>query len=160
LILVFTQKGELEMNTTNGLCECGCGQSTPIANKTDPRRSWVKGQAHRFIQGHNSRVRRVRSGPFKHGHWLAHPVEYQAFQDAKKRCTNPRNKRWADYGGRGIKFLFTSFEQFFAELGPKTSPEHSLDRFPNNDGNYELGNVRWATPLQQRLNQRERKTAA
>jgi len=140
------------------LCECGCGQSTPIANKTDPRRSWVEGQAHRFIQGHNSRVRRVRSGPFKHGHWLAHPVEYQAFKDAKKRCTNPKNANWDNYGGRGIKFLFTSFEQFFTELGPR--PEGmTLDR-KENDGNYESGNVRWATPLQQRMNQRQRQTAA
>ena len=39
----------------------------------------------------------------------------------------------------------TSFEQWYAELGPRPSPEHSVDHFPNNDGNYEPGNVRWAS---------------
>jgi hypothetical protein len=56
------------------------------------------------------------------------------------------------YGGRGIKFLFTSFEQFLAELGPRPSGM-SLDRIEN-DGNYEPGNVRWATRSEQVQNRR------
>jgi len=90
--------------------------------------------------------------------------EYQAYHNAKQRCTNPRLREYANYGGRGIRFLFESFQVFFASIGPKPTPEHSLDRFPNNDGNYEPGNVRWATPREQLLNTRlhglsERSTA-
>jgi len=83
-------------------------------------------------------------------------TELKSYYHARERCNNPNVKNWADYGGRGIKFLFTSFEQFFAELGPKPKGM-TLDRFPNNDGNYEPGNVRWATWEQQRANQRKQR---
>jgi hypothetical protein len=66
--------------------------------------------------------------------------------------------RFADYGGRGIKFLFDSFEQFFAELGPRPKGK-TLDRIEN-DGNYEPGNVQWATPTEQLAHRRPYKKAA
>lgn len=78
----------------------------------------------------------------KHG--LRYTAEYQAYLGAKARCTNSRHKQWKDYGGRGIKFKFLSVEEFWAELGKKPYPSYVLDRIEN-DGNYERGNVRWAT---------------
>jgi hypothetical protein len=85
--------------------------------------------------------------------------EYRAFHAAKTRCTNPNQKRWMDWGGRGIKFLFVDFEEFFLTIGPRPSPQHTVDRI-NNDGNYEPGNVRWATKEEQNANQRPRKGKA
>src|ERR1700677_3037238 len=86
-------------------------------------------------------------------HGMSETAEYRAFRDALNRCTNPTLECWNNYGGRGIRFLFTSFEQFFAELGPR--PEGmTLDR-KNNDGNYEPGNVRWATWEEQQNNRRQ-----
>jgi hypothetical protein len=79
--------------------------------------------------------------------------EYRAYRAAISRCTNPNVKCWPRYGGRGIEFRFTSFEQWLVELGRKPSPTHSVDRIKVN-GNYEPGNVRWATPSEQRRNQR------
>src|ERR1700747_451960 len=76
-------------------------------------------------------VQEMKSGP-----------EYNSYCGARDRCADLKNAR---YGGRGIKFLFTSFEQFLAEVGPKPSPRHMLDR-ENNDGHYEPDNVRWVTP--------------
>ena len=81
----------------------------------------------------------------KHG--MSHSKEYMKFSVAKDRCNNQNNARFKDYGGRGIKFLFNSFADFFAELGICPTGL-TLDRIDNN-GNYEHGNVRWATWEQQ-----------
>lgn len=88
-------------------------------------------------------------------HGLTQTPEHQAYRSARYRCENPRSHRWPRYGGRGIRFRFDSFEQFFAELGLRPSPRHSVDRINNND-DYRPGNVRWATPHEQRLNQSSR----
>lgn len=80
---------------------------------------------------------------------------YAAYHNAKRRCADLSNK---NYGGRGIKFLFSSFEQFFAELGNKPKGM-TLDR-ENNNGNYEPGNVRWVSYSTQLKNRRVRKLAA
>jgi hypothetical protein len=82
--------------------------------------------------------------------WKTEMPEYRAYIDAKSRCNNPNSGRYYTHGGRGIKFLFSSFDEFFAEIGKR--PEGmTLDRIDNN-GNYEKGNVRWATPSQQMSN--------
>ena len=79
--------------------------------------------------------------------------EYSSYQSAKKRCQNKNGKDFNSYGGRGIEFKFNSFEEFVAEVGLKPSPNHSLDRI-NTDGNYERGNLRWATKSAQTRNRR------
>ena len=88
-------------------------------------------------------------------HGMTHTPEYRAFSAAKYRCNNPCVPGYKDYGGRGVRFLFASFEEFYAELGPRPGAGYSVDRI-NNDGNYEPGNVRWATWSQQIRNQRRR----
>jgi len=75
-----------------------------------------------------------------------------AYRDAKRRCLNPKHVEWKNYGARGIRFLFENFKQFMIELGPRPAGK-SLDRI-DNDGNYEPGNVRWATPTEQTNNRR------
>ena len=123
-------------------CECGCGD---LVISNDKSRRPI-----RFIRGHH----RAR---LKHGG--SKLPEYAVYSTAKARCRNPNGKYYKDYGGRGIEFRFTSFEEFYAELGPR--PEGmTLDRKDNN-GHYEPGNVRWATYTQQVLNRRitQRETA-
>lgn len=77
------------------------------------------------------------------------------------RCRRPRNRAFKDYGGRGICVCerWKSFENFLADMGPRPSPKHSIDRI-NNDGNYEPGNCRWATAEMQGNNRREKPIAA
>ena len=90
-------------------------------------------------------------------------AEYRAWCSMITRCTNPNRKKWPDYGGRGITVCErwrNSFENFLADMGPRPSPKHSVDRYPNNDGNYEPGNVRWATKAEQANNRRPRKRRA
>lgn len=85
---------------------------------------------------------------------LIDTAEYRAYINAKGRCScGPDNKNYADYAGRGIKFLFTSFKEFIQDVGLKPSSELMLDRI-DNDGNYEPGNIRWATASVSKTNQR------
>jgi len=98
-------------------------------------------------------------GQLKHGHAVRHArtPEYSAWCALIGRCTNPRNKGWRYYGGRGITVCERwrhDFTAFLADMGPRPSPNHSIDRFPDNDGNYEPGNARWATDQQQNANTR------
>ncbi len=82
-------------------------------------------------------------------------TEYTIWKGIKQRCLNPKNKHYDRYGGRGINVCerwLHSFPNFLADVGKRPSKQHSLDRFPNNDGNYEPGNVRWATQSQQMRN--------
>lgn len=95
----------------------------------------------------------------KHGH--AHPPSptYRSWQMMINRCTNPNADNYAKYGGRGIKVCERwrrNFEAFLFDMGER--PEGTtLDRFPDTNGDYKLGNVRWATVTEQNLNRRPRR---
>lgn len=80
--------------------------------------------------------------------------EYNSYHAAKNRCQSPGNMSYHLYGGRGIEFRFTSFEQFLQVVGRRPTPKHSIDRYPDKNGHYEPGNVRWATSKQQIRNRR------
>lgn len=93
-----------------------------------------------------------------HGHAPGHSPspEYVCWQSMRDRCANPKNRSFADYGGRGITVCAEwerSFAAFLAAVGPKPSPAHSIDRIDNERG-YEPGNVRWATRTEQNRNKR------
>lgn len=85
-------------------------------------------------------------------------AEYSAWAGAEQRCQNPNKDSYADYGGRGIAMEFATFQAFMEEIGPKPSPELSLDRI-DNDGNYAVGNIRWATKEIQAKNKRPYKAS-
>lgn len=80
--------------------------------------------------------------------------EYKSWHSMKSRCYSDNYIASDKYMKRGIKvcdeWLF-SFDQFYKDMGSKPSPQHSLDRIEN-DGNYEPGNCRWATKIQQSIN--------
>lgn len=82
---------------------------------------------------------------------------YKTWAAIKQRCLNAKNDAFADYGGRGIticKRWADDFAAFVADVGQPPSPRLTLDRV-NNDGNYEPGNVRWATYKEQANNRRK-----
>jgi len=87
-------------------------------------------------------------------HGMAKTPEYRAYIDAKGRCENSNNQKYPWYGARGIQFKFDSFDEFIDDVGQRPSPKHSIDRI-DNEGHYEIGNLRWATKSEQIHNRRQ-----
>ncbi len=84
-------------------------------------------------------------------HGMRWTPEYQAWLGMKQRCTNHKKREYKNYGGRGIKVCqdwLNSFQSFFDHIGLRPTEKHSIDRIDVN-GNYEPGNIRWATQQEQ-----------
>lgn len=94
-----------------------------------------------------------------HGHGNGSPT-YKSWSMMVDRCTNPKNKRWLRYGGRGIKVCdrWRSFAAFLADMGERPEGK-TIDR-ENNDGDYEPGNCKWSTAAEQNRNTRASKMTA
>lgn len=105
------------------------------------------------------RMQETRVNTYRHGFKTrANPsAEYRIWRGMIDRCSNRNNKFWHRYGGRGITVCQRwrdDFLNFYADMGPRPDPSLSLDRI-DNDGNYELGNCRWATKSEQAKNRRQ-----
>jgi len=88
--------------------------------------------------------------------------EYNIWRRMIERCRNPNEKSWSRYGGRGIKVCerwVRDFSAFLDDVGSRPGEEMTLDRI-DNDGNYEPGNVRWATAKQQHRNRNDNRVLA
>jgi hypothetical protein len=92
-------------------------------------------------------------GNLKHG--KRRLPEYRVWATAKARCNNLNDKKYQDYGNRGIKFCeeWNDFEKFITDMGRRPSPKHSIGRI-NNDGDYCKENCRWETATEQARNKR------
>lgn len=122
-------------------CKCDCGIAIDVSSSS-------------LSSGKNKSCgcfRREAMSQFRHG--SVNTPEYNTWSSMLRRCNNANNRSYPRYGGRGIRVCdqWNDFVGFLRDMGRKPSPDHSLDRIDNN-GNYEPGNCRWATRVQQSRN--------
>ncbi len=138
------------------ICVCDCGNTTEVCgSKLRSGHTRSCGCLQREVCAEMGSI--GSCGNTKHGHARTgiFTGAYRSWTAMKARCTNPKNNRWYRYGGRGISVCGRwqdSFENFFEDMGARPTG-YTIDRYPDNNGNYEPGNCRWATPKQQRANQ-------
>jgi hypothetical protein len=124
-------------------CDCGTEKTIRISSLGTSARSC--GCLNREVASTNNRT-----------HGMRKRNEYAIWTSMKQRCLNPAHRHYASYGGRGITVCQRwqdSFEAFLADVGPRPSKAHTLDRIDNDRG-YEPDNVAWRTRTEQAQNRR------
>ena len=132
-------------------CRCDCGSVRKVLDH-----SLLSGRSRSCgcVRAANFVARATRHGATKGGR---ETPEHRAWRHMVARCTSASHPSFKDYGGRGITVSEgwrADFAAFLKDVGLRPSPLHSVDRI-HNDGNYEPGNVRWATQEEQMSNTRK-----
>lgn len=130
------------------LCRCDCGNYSRVSG------SQLKSGGTKSCGCSAIEARRENARNINLSHGMSRSPEYRIWKLMRARCTNPKASHYENYGGRGIAYCsrWNSFENFYLDMGARPSPRHSLDRYPDINGNYEPKNCRWATQDQQMRN--------
>lgn len=131
-------------------CTCGRHSAKPRHSYGNEFRDKIAATSQGRKQSPEQVEARVGKGR-KHG--MHRTPTYRTWDGMKQRCLNPNAARYDQYGGRGITVCeaWLTFANFLADMGPRPSREHTIDRKDNN-GNYEPDNCQWSTRSEQQKN--------
>lgn len=130
-------------------CKCSCGNIKEIQSKHLKSGKTISCGCYR-----QEVTAKLNDGSRQITHGMSNTPEYDCWISMKQRCNNPNDNNYYRYGGRGIIVCdrwLNSFEDFYEDMGPRLSEDHSIDRL-DNDGNYEPDNCMWADYDQQMQN--------
>jgi len=153
--LTVLYKVENYSETFEWVCICECGNITSVNQGNLRRKDGGTKSCGCLKREQNKRItNKLHQDQRTHGR--SKTQLYKVWDAIKQRCNNPKTRNYKNYGGRGIIICdqWLDFETFANDVGERPGKEYSLDRI-NNDGNYEPGNVRWATCKEQALNRRK-----
>lgn len=139
------------------VCECGNLVAVPVGSLTSEHT-----RSCGCLQREKASVQGKIIGAANHKHGMTETPEYHAWHGMRQRCLDKNHPGFKHWGGRGVKICdrWNEFKNFYADVGERPTPKHSLDRFPDPNGNYEPSNVRWATQKEQQRNRRRHRMVA
>jgi hypothetical protein len=129
------------------VCVCDCGRQCSVLG-------YNLRNGHTRSCGGCGKSAKDSNGMYCRTHGASDTLEYNTWNNMIQRCKSANSETRPHHAGRGIKVCvrWLSFANFLEDMGPRPSIKHQLDRYPNQDGDYEPGNCRWATPTEQLRN--------
>jgi hypothetical protein len=148
-LVIVRQTGVIKKRGRGYLCQCDCGKRVKVQGR------FLRGG---LIKSCGCLYFDTRTTTIKHGQCriLHKTATYNAHQRQQHQCNNPNARQAKYFHDKGIEFRFSSFAEFYSEVGDKPHSDCWLVRI-DPDGHFEVGNLRWK-PIKCHRRKRRRKS--